>query len=194
MSSNLLPPGLAFILPSGKYGDMDSVDKEILEIYNFCLQRIGELNKSEGSFAIEQGLNPKDITKFKGHIGKFHKSKITFRNTYRILRGLLNYPPILLPLKDKSQDKAIKINKIEASEYKELFDLTVDVLADHKLASPKHLENLKGRLELMKEDIEEAKKQVEDPPSPKAPPPNPAGDRRTNMDPYHGQERRKKAA
>jgi hypothetical protein len=170
---------------------MDEMDIEIQAIYDFCIDGLKKLDRPESTFAVENGLNPKDITKFKEHSNRFHKSKISFRNTYRILRGLLGHQPISTEKCNIDPTQAAKIKKIESSQYADLLNLVLDILANHDLANADHLKRIQGRLEVIKEDIEAAKEKAEaHPPQQKFE----GEERRINMDPYHGPERREKAA
>ena len=133
-------------------------DDEIDEIIIFITDHLNKIKTQEHGglkgFARKAKLLQKNLSDFSNKYGK--GSNPHFRTVYKALKVILGRTPIELSTKsDCNIDPllAVKIRRIQDSDYRELFDLLVDVLKDYEFADPGQLAVIKGALEAVRATV-----------------------------------------
>lgn len=156
LSSHFLPHGTSNYVTLWK---MDIINRDynefgdIVEFIRDALVRIkhdgrGLLKK----FASKNKIDPAELTKFMNY--DRNSKNIHLLSAYRILRALLDRPPIDIAQNNDETLFSTKINYIKKSDYRELYDLLFDVLNNCEYADPNQikaqLDDIKSSLKIIR--------------------------------------------
>lgn len=114
---------------------MKQSDSDIIAVMEFIRNWLISVPRGElGVFAKRWGVRQDIFSKLMS--AEPGERDAMFSTIYKILKGILNRPPIEIIQTNEESILATKIKRIQKSNYREVFDLMVDVLMDYEYADP----------------------------------------------------------